>query len=416
MMGAGAIAVTPVAHNAAETQQAQTRAYELTAAMDATASPLEVYGAFAENTVGNLIGLGGALLADPAPLLRQVLENQAGYAETTIAAFTGIPAAIENWYNGDNGKVLLDEAQAKLLAGDIAGAYEDFNRSLLYGLGTGLTNPLRAPGFILSGIPRGGSEYIAGIPEQIAQNVANLVAAGLSTGNASAVFEGVFAPISGSVFELSRIGEAIGTSLTAGEFDKVVNALVNTPGILANAVLNGFDYGDDTSEWAGLIRYVDHDAEHEGKVVNGLVQSLLINIPKALAGAIDNTPEPAEEAATTRVLTPAPQQVSSTPSLSRLSAVIDVEPATPKAATALAAPAEEDADEAEQKAKPSLVSRIKATVAPAGKSDKAATTDKAGSVKSKATGSNSSKSTSTKSSKSKAGKTKKAKKSAGSDD
>ncbi|MBU9766846.1 hypothetical protein FR943_23760 [Mycobacterium sp. TNTM28] len=294
VLSVGAIAVTPVAPNTVATQQAaqaKTLAYDLTAAMDATASPLEVYGALIENTVTNLEGLGGALLANPAPLLRQVLENQQGYAETTVGAFTGIPAAIERWYNGDDGKVLLDAAQAKLSDGDIAGAYQDFNKSLLYGLGTGLSAPLRAPGFIFSGVPRGETEYIAGIPEQIAQNFTNLIGASLSTDALAEVFQGVFAPISGAVFELSRIADAIGTSIGEGDIPAVVNALVNTPGVVANAVLNGFDYGDEDpghTEWAGLIRYTPvRDRTH----VNGLVQSVLINIPKALAGAIDNTPE-----------------------------------------------------------------------------------------------------------------------------
>ncbi|WP_243858222.1 hypothetical protein [Mycobacterium sp. DL440] len=316
MVSASALAVTPVAQNTTLIQQAQSFAYDLTAAtMDATASPVDVYGTLFSNTFGNLQSLGAALAANPAPLLGQVLENQQGYAEKFGSAFQAIPTSLETWYDGRNGKVKLDAAQAALEAGDIAGAYELFNASMLYAF-QGAFGPLIAPGFILSGIPRGETEYLTGIPEQIAQNFTNLVAATFTSSVlVSAVFQGAFATISGPAFELARIAEAVSTSVAAGDAQGAFNAVVNTPGILVNAALNGFKYSDADpetgtggyTEWPALLTWAEPGEQGGARVVAGLLQNLLVNIPKSLADAIDNTPEtPAPTSAVSSV----PQSVA----------------------------------------------------------------------------------------------------------
>ncbi|WP_235732634.1 hypothetical protein [Mycolicibacterium septicum] len=305
MVSASAIAVTPVAQNSTVIQKAQSFAYDLTAAtMDATASPVDVYGTLFSNTFSNLELLGSAIAANPAPLLNQVLENQLGYAGKFGAAFEAIPTNLQNWYNGPNGQARLAQAQAALEAGDIGEAYRWFNHSMLYAF-QGAFGSLIAPGFILSGIPRGGTEYLAGIPEQIAQNVTNLIAATFTSSVVvSAVFQGAFATVSGPVFELARVAEAISTTVAAGDIQGAFNAVVNTPGILVNAALNGFKYSDPDpetgtggyTEWPALLTWAEPGEQGGARVVAGLLQNLLVNIPKTLANAIDNTPEVAPTA------------------------------------------------------------------------------------------------------------------------
>ncbi|CDO28747.1 hypothetical protein [Mycolicibacterium porcinum] len=300
MVSAGAIAVTPVAQNATVIEQAKTFAYDLTAAtMDATASPADVYGTLFSNTVGNLQSLGAALAANPAPFLSQVLENQQGYAAKFGAAFEAIPTNLKSWYEGPNGQERLAQAQAALEAGDIGEAYRWFNHSMLYAF-QGAFGSLIAPGFILSGIPRGGTEYLAGIPEQIAQNFTNVIAATFTSSVVvSALFQGAFATVSGPAFELARVAEAISTSVAAGDAQGAFNAVINTPGILVNAALNGFKYSDPDpetgtggyTEWPALLTWAEPGEQGGARVVAGLLQNLLVNIPKTLADAIDNTPE-----------------------------------------------------------------------------------------------------------------------------
>lgn len=300
MVSASAIAVTPVAQNTTVIEQAKSFAYDLTAStMDATASPVDVYGTLVSNTFSNLELLGAALAANPAPFLSQVLENQQGYAAKFGAAFEAIPTNLKNWYEGPNGQARLAQAEEALEAGDIGEAYRWFNHSMLYAF-QGAFGSLIAPGFILSGIPRGGTEYLAGIPEQIAQNFTNVIAATFTSSVVvSAVFQGAFATVSGPAFELARVAEAISTSVAAGDVQGAFNAVVNTPGILVNAALNGFKYSDPDpetgtggyTEWPALLTWAEPGEQGGARVVAGLLQNLLVNIPKTLADAIDNTPE-----------------------------------------------------------------------------------------------------------------------------
>ncbi|MFV8049068.1 hypothetical protein [Mycobacterium sp. 48b] len=316
MVSASAIAVTPVAHNTTVIEQAKSFAYDLTAStMDATASPVDVYGTLVGNTVGNLELLGAALAANPAPFLSQVLENQQGYAAKFGAALEAIPTNLQNWYNGSNGQARLAQAQAALEAGDIGEAYRWFNHSMLYAF-QGAFGSLIAPGFILSGIPRGGTEYLAGIPEQMAQNFTKVIAATFTSSVVvSALFQGVFATVSGPTFELARVAEAISTSVAAGDVQGAFNAVVNTPGILVNAALNGFKYSDPDpetgtggyTEWPALLTWAEPGEQGGARVVAGLLQNLLVNIPQKLADAIDNTPE---TPAPTSALSSVPTSVS----------------------------------------------------------------------------------------------------------
>ncbi|WP_157561398.1 hypothetical protein [Mycobacterium sp. E802] len=317
MVATSAIAVTPVAQNTSVVEQAKTLAYDLTASMDATASPLDVYGSLFETTFSNLQHLGGAVAANPAPLLSQIVENQLGYAEKFGAAFEAIPTNLQSWWSGNNGEARLQMALDALEAGDIGEAYRWFNHSMLYAF-QGAFGSLIAPGFILSGIPRNGTEYMVGIPEQIAQNFTNLVAATFTSSVVvSALFQNTFAAVSGPVFELARVAEAISTSAAAGDFEGVINAVVNTPGILVNAALNGFDYADvdpDTgtvgySEWPALLTWAEPGEQGGARIVPGLLQNLLVNLPKAFAEAIDNTPEVTSETDAARTIAVA-QEVS----------------------------------------------------------------------------------------------------------
>ena len=71
LVGASVIAVTPISPPPAEIHMPAPRvssaSVELTAAFD----PITAYTQLFTNTFNNLVGLGGEVLADPAPILRQ---------------------------------------------------------------------------------------------------------------------------------------------------------------------------------------------------------------------------------------------------------------------------------------------------------------------------------------------------------
>ncbi|MFV8049069.1 hypothetical protein [Mycobacterium sp. 48b] len=273
-LGASVIAVNPIATSPALIE-AQHRAVQLVA--DATASPLDVYGELFTNTVTNIGALGEQLAANPFPVLSTIAANQQGYAEQIGTAIQAIPTTFQNWYEnggreGSAGKVYVAAIQTALEAGDFNTAYDNFNKFFLFGLQNSIL-PV--------------ANVLFTIPPQMAQNFADGVTAVSSAGTlVYGLFQSLFAPLSGSAFEASRVNDAISAAVSSGDVAGAVTAIVNAPGIIANAFLNGFDYNDaDTTEaWSGLF------SPKGTRASGGPISQLLITIPQKIAAAITNTP------------------------------------------------------------------------------------------------------------------------------
>lgn len=272
-LGAGVIAVNPIATSPALIE-AQHRAVQLVA--DATASPLDVYGELFNNTITNISTLGGQLAANPFPVLSTIAANQQGYAEQIGAAIEAIPTTLQNWYEnggreGSAGKVYVAAIQTALEAGDFNTAYDNFNKFFLFALQNSVL-----PVF----------NVLFTIPPKMAQNFADAVTAVSSAGTlVYGLFQSAFAPISGAAFETSRVSDAISSAISSGDMEAALTAVVNAPGIIANAFLNGFDYNDaDTTEaWSGLF------SPKGTRASGGPISQLLVTIPQKIAAAITNS-------------------------------------------------------------------------------------------------------------------------------
>ncbi|MFN6549247.1 hypothetical protein ACP6C7_05410 [Mycolicibacterium septicum] len=272
-LGAGVIAVNPIATSPALIE-AQHRAVQLVA--DATASPLDVYGDLFNNTITNISTLGGQLAANPFPILSTIAANQQGYAEQIGAAIEAIPTTLQNWYEnggreGSAGKVYVAAIQTALEAGDFNTAYDNFNKFFLFALQNSVL-----PVF----------NVLFTIPPKMAQNFADAVTAVSSAGTlVYGLFQSAFAPISGAAFETSRVSDAISSAISSGDMEAALTAVVNAPGIIANAFLNGFDYNDaDTTEaWSGLF------SPKGTRASGGPISQLLVTIPQKIAAAITNS-------------------------------------------------------------------------------------------------------------------------------
>jgi hypothetical protein len=285
VVGVGAIASQPVTQNIPAIQELQARAVQLVA--NVTDDPATVYAGLFTNTFNNIEALGTAYGATPFPLLSQIVENQEGYAAKFGTAFESAGTAFQTWWESGTresfpGQELLANVQAALAAGDFNTAYDNFNKLVLFGIQNTVLPILT--GSIFS------STTTAGIPQQIAQNFADALGATLTTGTlAFGAFQSVFAPTSGAAFEASRAIGAVTTALKAGDVETALTGLVNTPGVVADAFLNGFDYDDgDTREaWSGLFSPTGTGTRPAS---GGPLQQFLITIPKKIAAAIDNTP------------------------------------------------------------------------------------------------------------------------------
>ena len=132
LVGASVIAVTPISPPPAEIHMPAPRvssaSVELTAAFD----PITAYTQLFTNTFNNLVGLGGEVLADPAPILRQVLTNSIGNAKIIAGSLQSAGAAVMTVVQGL--PAVLETARDQLSAGDFAGAVNTVFSYVLAGL------------------------------------------------------------------------------------------------------------------------------------------------------------------------------------------------------------------------------------------------------------------------------------------
>lgn len=330
VLGAGAIAVNPVA-TSPTLLEAQHRAVQLVA--DVTGSPAEVYEGIFTDTVSNLTALGENWMANPFPLLSQIAANQTGYADQIGTAIQSIPTVLQNWYENGKGESkpgaeYLANAQAAIEAGDFNTAYDNINRFMLFGM-QNLAAPLSS--IFLSSTNRQTGEYTAGIPEQMAQNFADAVAVVFSSSTMlTGAFQSVFAPLSGAAWEAARVNEAISQAVSTGDTETALNVLVNAPGVVLNAVVNGFDYqdGDTTAPWAGLLTGC---IGKTGRCGSGALEQLLITIPTKIATAIAN---PTTTGSLTTSLLSTTSLATTAETVETVEAVDTAETATPALAAA----------------------------------------------------------------------------------
>lgn len=97
LIGAGAIALTPLSAPPAElpTPAIQSTAVQLTAAID----PLEAWVKLFTNTGVSATTLAEQILADPAPILTQILHNGAVHAQTVGTIVQGMGNGVVQWVN-----------------------------------------------------------------------------------------------------------------------------------------------------------------------------------------------------------------------------------------------------------------------------------------------------------------------------
>lgn len=269
LVGAGAMAVSPVSPAAPQmlTPTMQSVAVDLTAATN----PVTAWTKVLTDAFGNTARIGGALVSDPAPVLRQVITNDVGYV-TSVA--TGLASTIQGLIasatSSEPGSL---GAALQTLIDDIeAGEYHQ----------AGLDAGNLMFGVLMSAF---GLISALEIPVTITQNIANATVAavgGLVTG---AVLPAV-GTLQGAFVAAGDSAQAVADALGDGDIADAVLNLVNTPATLTGALLNGYTYdfgGSPTSSW-GFLSY------DPATFTAGLVPGLLVNLPRAIRDAIKPAP------------------------------------------------------------------------------------------------------------------------------
>ncbi len=223
LVGASVIAVSPVAPPVPDIKVAATPNMSTAMQLASTSNPLLALSQLVGNSLNSASGLFGQFAASPAPILSQVLVNQSAnfdlVALTAQQIATLLPDLVEQVGTD------LQKIASQLGAGDIVGAAETLNQTLLIA-GLPLLGLIGPPLTILQNTTQNVANVFAKLPE----NVFPVLMAALGP---------VFSTINGA----ADIAQTVLDAARAGDFVTAVGALVSAPIVMADVILNGFDGG-----------------------------------------------------------------------------------------------------------------------------------------------------------------------------
>lgn len=315
LVGASVIAVTPISVAPPEIEKSaravSTAAVELTAVTNPITAWLDVL----TSAVGNAGAIGEEWLTDPAPLLRQFLTNQLGYAETALAAGQGAVEAFVQYISPANEFGLIGQIQTalgELTSGNVAGAVSTLAEALILGPILNLGFPLLTSGLLE-------------VPVTMAENFAKVVTTLLSIETALPLALGGLGSIVGPINAFGDSIQAVVNAVGAGDPIGAIGAFLSAPAVITGALLNGYTNLEGTV-FPGLLTF------GEDAFSAGLLQTLFVTLPRAIAAAITPEAPPA----------PVVQEVDAVTETARnaaFSVTLDVNPASTEGASAEAATA-----------------------------------------------------------------------------
>lgn len=268
LVGAGAIAVSPVAPPIPDVAPSTLAVSNLQ--LSALANPFEVYGQVLENTIANFGALGERVIADPAPILAQILENQWNSARQLGAAFQSAGESLANSFSPDNPfgvPALLRTAADEVGAGNLEGAINSLWQVML--------TPLLGPAVTL--IPA-----ITSVHRQPVQNLLNVIDQTQLPITLFAI--GVLSPIyAGFVKAGGAFVQDVFDAVRTGDLEGLANAFITGPA----AVINGFLNGDGID--AGFLSPGLGTVSGLLNIRDAIAQALGRPAPAARVAAIDST-------------------------------------------------------------------------------------------------------------------------------
>ncbi len=263
LIGASAIALSPIVVAPQQVHLPAVPMSRLATTLTASVNPISEWAQVLTTTFNNISDLCQQVWADPAPILKQILINQLGYANTIatdlgavgngfVTAVTALPQAFQ-------------QAAQQLAAGQISAGINTAWGAVL--------NLVVNPGFALL------QGQTLNIPGKVMQNVANV--AKLLPDLIVGIGFSVLGTVGGVESAFADTAQAVYDGVRAGNVGAALNAIVNAPAVLTNAFLNG--YGP--TGFGGLLA-----------PGSGVVPILVIAVRDAIAQAL-GAPVPAAAAA-----------------------------------------------------------------------------------------------------------------------
>ncbi|OMC35024.1 hypothetical protein A5740_08495 [Mycobacterium sp. GA-1841] len=227
LVGASAIAVSPMAPPAPDVHLPAVHVSSASVALSAQANPLELWAEVIGAAFENIDGLGQQVAADPAPILTQIIANQLhsvnvlnGAAQTTIDGFKDA-FGTESFLSFTNA---LKDSLDMIAAGDFENGLGGVVSSLVLlalplQTGIGQAWPAIAQPFVNFG------QFVAKVNDNVPALLAN----------------GLLSPLMASAAATGHSLDSIVSAAKSADLAEFATALLNTPATVTGAFLNGYD-------------------------------------------------------------------------------------------------------------------------------------------------------------------------------
>ena len=327
--------------------------------LSALANPIDNWVQVIQKSAVNLGAIGHQIAADPAPILGQIVANQIASLQALQTAFSNNAGTVKLIFDGAPGAI--DTARGQLQSGDIVGAFDTINNSIVIPLalaGVQAVSDLTRP---LVSIVNNFAKAFATLPDAVFQ-----------------VLLPMTFPLVSTINVVVQATQDVYDGVVASDPGAVINTLVNLPANLVDGFLNGAGTILGFINAPGLLTPYDPNL---GFLASGPIASL-IQLRDVIAQAIGATPPPTAasvSAAKTVTLSTAAPKASVTAGSARGATKV----ASESAAKSTAAGTTEAAAAAESSTGTTGSTTTSATAAPAdaptGGSDSSSSDAKAGS-------------------------------------
>lgn len=227
LTAASVVAVAPIAAPLPEVQVPAISSASVQLTASTFVDPVAYWGDVLELAGTNLSTHFDAAIADPFPVVSQVIENQIGYANTIITALSTTSQRLDAFVKGAYLAGQIEKIKTQLAAGNVASAADALNGILINGA-----------------LPFYPLLDMTAIPGKIGQNLANVLQT-LAMESLSNV--GIPARLGFGALELARnvlasvawTAQTIITAAKSGDSVALASAIVNAPASLTDGLLNG---------------------------------------------------------------------------------------------------------------------------------------------------------------------------------
>jgi hypothetical protein len=275
LVGASAIALSPIqpiGSVALPLSNANVPAAVSNIAIELAAqpNPIEAWVNVFTGAVTNAGALGAALLADPLPIGRQAAQNWIGYGEILSTALSGAAQGTYDYLTNQLPQ-LLKTASQQIAAGEPAAAASTINEML-------------GAAILSVGLP---FFPVMEIPGKITDNLTAAVKSLTGIETLFGLLLAAIGPPTGITQAIGDTAQVVVDAVGAGDYGTAITELINLPATLTGALINGYT-PPGGSIMPGLLTPPDDTGFNAG-----LVYTLLVSIPKAIATAITPVAAPA---------------------------------------------------------------------------------------------------------------------------